>query len=227
MTVLDEQLAYYRARAAEYDEWFFRQGRYDRGPDVNQRWHSEVESVRARLDAFRPAGDVLELACGTGNWTQPLARHADSVLAVDAAPEMLEINRKKLDAANVQYLQADLFNWAPSRPFDVVFFGFWLSHVPKDKFSAFWSNVRSALNPTGRVFFVDSLPNPDSQAKDHPIGKESSDRQKRLLNDGRRFEVIKRYYRPESLTEMLGDLGWDATLEVSGSFFLFGSVMPQ
>ncbi len=183
LTELDEQLAYYRARAAEYDEWFFRQGRYDRGPVVNQHWHSEVAIVRAALDSFRPTGDVLELACGTGNWTEQLARHADSVLAVDAAREMLAINRKKLNASNVQYVQADVFEWKPDRQYDVVFFGFWLSHIPEDKLSGFWKTVRSALRPTGRVFFVDSLPNPDSRAKDHPIADESSDRQTRYLSD--------------------------------------------
>lgn len=63
--VLRQQVDYYRARASEYDEWFLRQGRYDRGPELNTLWFGEVETVVAALDAFGPRGDVLELACGS------------------------------------------------------------------------------------------------------------------------------------------------------------------
>jgi len=62
---LQEQIEYYRARANEYDEWFFRQGRYDRGPELNQRWFSEIELLRQALDKFKPAGTF---------WNWPAAR---------------------------------------------------------------------------------------------------------------------------------------------------------
>ena len=61
-SLIEEQIAYYRDRAGEYDEWFLRQGRYDRGPELNARWFAEVEEVARALEAFAPAGDVLELA---------------------------------------------------------------------------------------------------------------------------------------------------------------------
>jgi demethylmenaquinone methyltransferase/2-methoxy-6-polyprenyl-1,4-benzoquinol methylase len=64
--LLEGQLGYYRARAEEYDEWFLRTGRYDRGSEWNRRWFLELERVRQELDRFGPAGRVLELACGTG-----------------------------------------------------------------------------------------------------------------------------------------------------------------
>jgi demethylmenaquinone methyltransferase/2-methoxy-6-polyprenyl-1,4-benzoquinol methylase len=63
--VLQQQVDYYRARAGEYDEWFLRQGRYDRGAELNAHWFGEVATVVAALDAFGPRGDVLEFACGT------------------------------------------------------------------------------------------------------------------------------------------------------------------
>lgn len=95
-SILDEQMAYYRARAAEYDEWFYREGRYDRGPAETRAWFDEVRIVSEELGRFGVRGDVLELACGTGIWTALLARRASSVTAVDASVEMLSINRAKL-----------------------------------------------------------------------------------------------------------------------------------
>ena len=60
--LLDEQMAYYQARAGEYDEWFFREGRYDHGPAQRAEWFREVTRVEAELRAAGPRGDVLELA---------------------------------------------------------------------------------------------------------------------------------------------------------------------
>jgi len=84
--LLGEQIAYYRARAGEYDEWFLRQGRYDRGPALNEQWFEEVGQVVGALEAFAPTGRVLELAGGTGLWTERLVHLADSVTVVDASP---------------------------------------------------------------------------------------------------------------------------------------------
>ncbi|MDA7920733.1 hypothetical protein N9B73_03160 [Verrucomicrobiales bacterium] len=68
-SLIEEQTAYYRARAAEYDEWFLRQGRYDRGDDHRQKWNNECEVVRNALTALGAFSKTLEIACGTGQWT--------------------------------------------------------------------------------------------------------------------------------------------------------------
>lgn len=85
--ILAEQIAYYRARAGEYDQWFRRQGRYDRGAELNARWHAEAGQVRQALDRFAPAGRVLELACGTGLWTARLVAERLARLGWDATVE--------------------------------------------------------------------------------------------------------------------------------------------
>src|SRR5919108_840112 len=126
--ILREQINYYRARAPEYDEWFLRQGMCDLGPEWNEKWHDEVQIVAKALDVFGPTGRVLELACGTGWWTERLARHAHELVAIDASPEAIEIARRR--APSVRYVVADLFEWEPSERYDVVFFSFWISHVP-------------------------------------------------------------------------------------------------
>ena len=224
--VLREQIAYYRARAGEYDEWFLRQGRYDRGPEVNARWFAEVETVARALDAFHPSGSVLELAAGTGLWTQRLAPYATRLTAVDAAPEVLAANRRRLgDRAGVEYVEADLFTWRPAAEarYDVVFFSFWLSHVPAERFAAFWELVGAALAPGGRVFFVDSLYTTDSAARDHSLRGPAASRLTRRLNDGREYEIVKVFYEPRALAERLAALGWRADVQATGSFFLYGT----
>jgi SAM-dependent methyltransferase len=111
--LLREQAEYYQARAAEYHEWFLREGRYDRGPEHRSQWFGEVAAVEAALhDALR-SGEVLELACGTGLWTQHLVEQHSRVVAVDASPEAIAINRERLQSDVVEYVVADLFAWVP------------------------------------------------------------------------------------------------------------------
>ena len=118
-TLLAEQVAYYRALAPEY---------FDGGSRLPGR---RPTTSRQDLDAFAPDGDVLELACGPGSWTPQLLRYATSVTAVDASPEMLALARERVgEDDRVHFVCADLFAWRPERHYDVVFFGFWLSHVP-------------------------------------------------------------------------------------------------
>ena len=221
-SLIEEQKAYYRSRAAEYDEWFLRQGRYDHGPEFRARWEAEVEEVRRALERFRPAGRVLELAAGTGWWTEQLVRWADHVTALDASREVLELNRRRAGDEKVTRVQADLFAWTPGERYDVVFFGFWLSHVPPERFEAFWALVRSALAPGGRVFFVDSLRTELSTARDHALAAPGDPVTVRRLNDGMQFRIVKIFYDPTELRDRLRALGWRIETAATETFFLHG-----
>ncbi|MBW0000820.1 MAG: class I SAM-dependent methyltransferase [Verrucomicrobia bacterium] len=224
--LIRRQIEYYRARAGEYDEWFLRRGRYDRGAIANEDWSAEVDQVRAALDRFTPGGRVLELACGTGLWTERLLPHASRVVAVDAAPEALALNRDRSKAdPRVEYVLADLFTWRPDLPerFDVVFFAFWLSHVPRERFRAFWRLVSRCLRPGGRVFFIDSRREPTSTARDHLLpDHEDQPTLTRKLNDGRCFEIYKAFYEPAALTHQLDSLGWGIQVQATARYFLWG-----
>ena len=221
--LLAEQVAYYRARAGEYDQWFLREGRYDRGPEHRSAWFGEIDAIRSALALSVNDSDVLELACGTGLWTEQLARQNHRVLAVDASPEVITINRGRVGADHVQYEVADIFTWHPPRLFDAVFFAFWLSHVPPTSFENFWRTVESSLKPGGRVFVVDSLLEQSSTAKDHqPV--DGSGVVRRKLNDGSEFDIVKVFYEPEALRRRLGERGWNGWVKSSGQFFLFGEL---
>jgi 2-polyprenyl-3-methyl-5-hydroxy-6-metoxy-1,4-benzoquinol methylase len=225
-SMLQEQIAYYRARAAEYDEWILRTGRYDRGVNHRIAWQAELAAVGESLREQIVGEDVLELACGTGLWTQQLARLNRRVMAVDASPEAIAINRARTHSDHVQYVVADLFSGIPvSAQFDAVFFGFWLSHVPADRFDAFWAMVRASLRPNGRVFWIDSLLDPSSTAHDHgPL--DHSGVARRRLNDGREFRVVKMFYEPADLEQRLSRLGFAGWARSSGRFFHYGCVSP-
>jgi SAM-dependent methyltransferase len=221
-SLLSQQIAYYQARAGEYDEWFLRQGRYDRGTEANQRWFDETAILRRTLENFKPGGEVLELACGTGLWTVELLQYAQAVTAVDAVAEVLELNRRRTRSKRVKYIQADLFNWQPDRKYDTVFFSFWLSHVPPERFEAFWKMAAGALKPGGRIFFIDSLYDSTSTARDHQLKEKQSTQANRLLNDGRRYSIVKVFYEIPDLTKQLCDLGWNCRLESAGQYFFYG-----
>jgi demethylmenaquinone methyltransferase/2-methoxy-6-polyprenyl-1,4-benzoquinol methylase len=222
MTALREQLEYYRARAQEYDQWWLRQGRYDRGAALNAQWLADAGELYSALEAFRPSGRILELACGTGIWTERLLRFASQLTALDGSPEMLAVNAARLRSPKVRYIEADIFEWRSRERFDTVFFGFWLSHVPPERFAVFWQTVRGCLAPGGRVFFVDSRHEQTSTALDHRLPGPEATVLRRRLNDGREFQVYKVFYEPAELGERLRGLGWDAEVRSTSRYFIYG-----
>jgi SAM-dependent methyltransferase len=226
-SVLDAQIAYYRARAAEYDEWFYRQGRYDYGDDLNRRWSQEVKTVRQVLLNLPPVSTALELACGTGIWTQELLKIAAHVTAIDASPEMLAINQAKVKSERVTYQQADLFNWQPEGRYDLVFFGFWLSHVPPDKLNPFLDKVARVLKPASRVFMIDSRKEPSSTARDMRLRDDDEIVLERRLNDGRKFHIIKVFYDPDTLAQHFRQAGLQPTVHLTEHYFLWATATKE
>ena len=195
--LLQEQLSYYRARAPEYSETAF--------PEVScATLERASDEATQAVESFKPTGDVLELACGPGTWTPQLLRHADALTAVDGSPEMLSRAAAKVPDGSVQFIQADLYSWRAEHRYDVVFFGFWLSHVPLERFEQFWSLVADCLRPGGRVLFIDDA----FRTPEELIEGEISSVIRRRLTDGRRFRAVKVPHTPEELERRLTELGW-------------------
>src|SRR5690348_15747860 len=188
--LLDEQVSYYRAVAPEYEDHTLPFG--------------GVDELTAALEAFRPTGSVLELACGQGRWTAQLVRHATDVTAVDASPEMISIASARVGDDRVRFVEANIFDWEPDRRYDVVFFGFWISHVPLERFASFWTLVADCLEPDGRVFFVDDA----YRTPDELVEGESSSTIVRRLNDGSVHRAVKVPHRASELEDRLAQLGW-------------------
>lgn len=212
--LLAEQVTYYRARAAEYD------GTNPVAADEVSR-----EALVHALEAFAPRGRVLEFACGTGQWTAELAKHAAGLTAVDSAPEMLAIAGSRVRSDRVRFVQADIFRWEPDGRYDAVFFGAWLSHVPPQRFDRFWDLVATCLNPSGRVFFIDELP--AAAAYEQLIPGAAAPAVARPLTSGACYRTVKVFYQPGELERRLTALGWSLDLHTVGDRFYYAHASPH
>lgn len=201
--ILTEQISYYRARADEYDE-----------------------SISSRLEAFATGKDllaklgtfdqILELACGTGIWTETLLKMGNHITAVDAAPEMLKISKEKLGDERITYQQADLFNWNPDKEYDLVFFANWLSHIPPNAVDDFLGKVKKCLHKNGQIAFVDQHAPSDA---DKAIAEKDIYAKRPLA--GQEFTIIKVFYDLGELQKKLEGLRFEVSVEKFGeNFFL-------
>ena len=206
---MSDQISYYRSRASEYDATAY--------GDVNAA-RGRIARIVAELD---PRGHVLEIACGTGLWTEAIARVADTVVAVDAAPETIAIARTRVTGSG-RFEVADVFAWQTAERFDAVFFSAWLSHVPDDRFDAFWAKLRGLLKPGGRVLFLDE--HSDERPKEAYVGDGVVER---TLDDGRTFRIVKHFIEPGALRRRLAALGWDCRITRDGADWVHGVVRPQ
>jgi hypothetical protein len=217
----DELVAYYDARASEYDDWYLRRGRYERGPIHDAAWNAELDAAGRWLDAVPISGQIVELAAGTG-WWSPLLAGKGELSIYDAAEAPLDRARDRLLAHGLRAHIHTRDAWAePDRQVDALFTGFWLSHVERDRLGAFLALARRWLREGGTFAFIDSLPDPQSGAADHPAP--AADRSVRRLDDGREFEIVKVYYTPAELEATLLEAGFaDVEVTATGRFFLLG-----
>jgi demethylmenaquinone methyltransferase/2-methoxy-6-polyprenyl-1,4-benzoquinol methylase len=209
--LLADQIGYYRQRAGEYDATAY----------------GDVPAAQARIarlvGRMQPRGRVLEIACGTGLWTVALAELADSVVALDAAPETIALARDRVPADRVRFEVADVFAWRTSDRFDVVFFSAWLSHVPADRFAQFWQLLRGLLADGGRVLFIDEPVDVQDKESFVPGADEVVERR---LADGRTFRIVKNFVDPETLPDRLLALGWRCEITRDGDDWVVGEARP-
>ena len=223
----DEMAAYYAARAAEYDDWYLRRGRYERGPIHDAAWNAELDVAGRWLDGLPIQGRIVELAAGTGWWSPLLAAKGELWLSdVNEAP--LERARERLVAHGLRAHLHVRDAWAepesPPAPADALFAGFWLSHIERERTADFLELVGRWLAPGGRLALIDSLPDPQSGAADHPAP--SGDRAVRRLDDGREFSIVKVYRTPDEIAVTLETAGFgEVTASTTGRFFVLASAV--
>ncbi|PYI52081.1 class I SAM-dependent methyltransferase [Paenibacillus flagellatus] len=183
---------YYSRRAREYESV------YDRDDPVRLKELADLE--QDMRDALR-GRSVLEIACGTGYWTERAARSADRITATDLTPEALEIAMTKpLPPGKVRFRQADAYEPAliPGT-FDAGLANFWLSHVPKLRLPEFLQRLHDRLGSGAVVFMADNMYVDGVGGELVRRTGEQDTYKLRTLSDGTRFEVLKNYYTADEL----------------------------
>jgi demethylmenaquinone methyltransferase/2-methoxy-6-polyprenyl-1,4-benzoquinol methylase len=224
---IDRQMIdYYEARAPEYDDWYLRRGRYERGAIHDAAWNAELDTAGRWLDGLPWDGEIVELAAGTGWWSPLLASRGELSL-YDASSAALDRARERLVAHGLRAHLHVRDAWAePDREVDGLFMGFWLSHVPRDRLAEFLALCRRWLKPGGRIAFIDSLADAASGAVDHPAP--ADDMAVRKLDDGREFAIVKVFYDPDDLRRALSAAGFeDVDVTTSGRFFILGTALRR
>jgi SAM-dependent methyltransferase len=196
MAHFDEALRrYYDERANVYDDLYLR-----RDPD----WRKDLEALADEIAKALSGRSVLEVACGTGFWTEIAAKTATRVLAVDSSEKMLELARKrKKRNANVEYVQGDAYSLEEiSGKFDAGLANFWFSHVPKSRITEFLLNFHNRLERPAIVFMADNryMPGIGGQLITK-LGIEDTFKL-REGSDGSKHEVLKNYYDRVTLEQL-------------------------
>ena len=202
---------YYDRRANEYERIY----------DKPERQH-ELEWLRRRVPELMKGRSVLEIACGTGYWTQFIARSARKVEACDINESVLEIAREKpLPAGRVHFFKADAVSLEGVPPgCDAAFAGFWWSHVKKAQLSQFVANLGSKLE-RGAVIAI--LDNTYAEGSSTPVSRrdaEGNTYQLRRLANGEEHEVLKNFPTPQELAEAIRPIAAEAHLETLNYYWL-------
>jgi SAM-dependent methyltransferase len=177
--------AYYDARACEYDDWIEGVGVYA-GRD-RPGWHEEVAALCDALAALSPAR-TLDVAAGSGYFTRFLPGR---VTAFDQSETMLEVARDRGAAAD--YVQGDALELPfGDGAFERLFTGHFYGHLDEEQRASFLTEARRVAR---ELVVLDSAWRED-------VAREGV--QERLLRDGSRWEVYKRYFEPEQLADELG-----------------------
>jgi ubiquinone/menaquinone biosynthesis C-methylase UbiE len=177
--------AYYERRAAEYDAWWLGTGRF--AGRKRPGWREETEALTRTLEALPPAR-TLDVACGTGFLTQHLG---GEITGLDQSASMLELARAKVPEG--RFVQGDALELPfADDSFERVLTSFFYGHLEEDDRDAF---LREARRVAAELVVVDSALHD---------GVEPVEWQERILNDGSRWQVYKRYFEPDSLAEELG-----------------------
>jgi len=212
MDANDPQMrSYYAARAREYDDIYSKPER-----------QVDLRAIESWLPPLFSKARVLEIACGTGYWTQFIAPSAAHTVAVDTSPETLDIARSRVPEGKVTFLVGDAYA-LPSGlgEFDAAFAGFWFSHVPKGRRQEFLRGLHARLVPGARVVLLDNL---YVEGSSSPIAETDGDGnsfQVRKLKDGSTHRVLKNFPSRAELESSVGILGGSGALTTWQHFWAF------
>lgn len=214
---MDDLVTYYARRAAEYERIYAKPERQE-----------DLRALEARIRTMLSGRKVLELACGTGYWTELFATQAAQVSAMDLNEEVLEIARAKRNVAKVEFLRGSAYDIPDfGRRHDALFAGFWWSHVPLERLEAFLHEICCRIAPGGLFVFLD---NRYVEGSSTPVSRrdaQGNGYQPRKLDDGSIYEVLKNFPDDAELLRCASAHGTEAKVEDFKYFWLLSWRAPE
>lgn len=208
---MDELADYYAKRAAEYERIYAKPER-----------QADLQALRERVGKMFSGKKVLEIACGTGYWTEVIAGRAAEVLALDVNREVLEMARlKKIPEAKVKYSIGSAYEIPDfGRRHDALFAGFWWSHVSLPRLDAFLESAAKAVAPGALIAFLDNRYVEGSSTPRSRRDADGNSYQLRKLDDGSTHEVLKNFPSEGELIRRASRHGWGANVELLQHYWL-------
>lgn len=203
--------SYYATRAPEYDTIYAKPERqYD------------LRAIEGWLPPLFANATMLEVACGTGYWTQFIAPAAAHVVAIDASSETMGVARGRVPEDKVKFLVGDAYNLPPNLgQFSAAFAGFWFSHVPKERRREFLHGLNALLIPGAKVVLLDNLYVKGSSSPIIETDTDGNTYQERTLKDQSTHRVLKNFPSEAELQSSISDLGKLGTLTTWQYFWAF------
>jgi ubiquinone/menaquinone biosynthesis C-methylase UbiE len=204
MSIETSMANYYAERAKEYERIYQKPERQE-----------ELRQLRDLVQRTFADTHVLEIACGTGYWTEVIARSAASVVATDINEEVLAIARSKpIDHQKASFRTADAYALPPfPQKFAAGLAAFWWSHVPKSRLRVFLENFHRAFSPGGKVVFLDNCYVEGSSTPISRTDQQGNTYQLRKLDDGSTHEVLKSFPTEAELRETLAPLALEVRIQ--------------
>ncbi|MEJ2720478.1 MAG: methyltransferase domain-containing protein [bacterium] len=208
---LDALKRYYSGHADEYERMYYRDH------SLRQR---ELSELAVTVRTLFTGTHVLEIACGTGYWTEIAADVAAGVVATDISDEMLDLAAKKrLPAGKVELRKADAYRLEDiPGDFDAGLACFWFSHVPRSKTETFLRGFHGKLRSGSVVFLTDNLyaRGYGGELIRRPGAADTFKR--RRLSDGTTHEILKNYYDAGELERLFAPHASDLVIR-TGRFY--------
>jgi SAM-dependent methyltransferase len=203
---------YYSERAKEYEKVYFRDD------PIRQQ---EQLMIRYKLESIFRGKNVLEVACGTGFWTQFGAEVAKHITAIDFSNEVLNIAREKnYSKNNVQFTQGDAYQLSDiAGNFEGGYANFWFSHIPKNKITDFLMQLHERLGKDSAVFITDNI---YMNSIGGTLVKKDSDENTykiRTLENGMQHEILKNYYDKKELDEIFSPYSNNLEIHIGQCFW--------
>ena len=211
----DMMQQYYRARAPEYDLFYEVADRLD-----------ELAQLKAWLIERAKGRTILEVAAGTGYWTEVVAPVAKSVTAIDYNTETLEIAAKRQLGPHVALLNADAYSLPHfTTTFDAGMAHLWWSHVERQRCKLFLSHFASRLRPGAMLLMIDQLHVEGYGSPIHRTDSYGNGYTMRQLKDGSTYEIIKNFPAPGELEENLSGLCDDINVSRRRHFWALSATL--